>query len=136
MEIEVTIGNFRVTKNPDILTASGIGSCVVITLFDYKHKIGALAHAMLADHIPSQIDEILKKMYSLGSNREYIEAKLVGGANMFPELISDIGKNNVLTAKEKLQKEGIKLVSESVGGSIGRYVEFCTSSGFVRGEGF
>ncbi|MFB0524815.1 MAG: chemotaxis protein CheD, partial [Phycisphaerae bacterium] len=59
------------------------------------------------------------------------EAKLIGGANMFPSFNSDIGKDNVSSAKEKLKKERIKIVGECVGGSQGRSVEFSPTTGVV-----
>ena len=70
-------------------------------------------------------------MVTHGAKKENLEAKLVGGANMFPALKSDIGKENVLAAKLILKKEGIRLVGESVGGSQGRSVEFPIASGIV-----
>jgi chemotaxis protein CheD len=69
-----------------------------------------------------------------GAKREDLEAKLIGGANMFPSFIlgtDDIGKENVLSAKDKLKKEGIRIVGECVGGSQGRSVEFSPTTGVV-----
>ncbi|ODS34521.1 MAG: chemotaxis protein, partial [Candidatus Scalindua rubra] len=60
-----------------------------------------------------------------------MEAKLIGGANMFTAFKSNIGKETVLSAKEKLKKEGVNLIGEVVGGSQGRSVEFCIASGIV-----
>ena len=130
-DIEVYVGEYKVAKDSDNLTASGIGSCMVTTLFDPKLNIGAMSHSMLTAQISEHIDEMLSKLCSLGSSRGNIEAKLVGGANMFPALESNIGMQNVLSAKEKLKKEGIKLCGEAVGGSVGRSAEFCTASGIV-----
>jgi len=144
MDIEVKMGDIAVAENANNLTASGIGSCVAITLYDPKLKIGALAHAMLPPHsrlaghgtpdtkyIDTAIDEMLKRMLTCGARKQDLEAKIIGGANMFSILDSDIGKQNVLSAKEKLKKEGIKIAGECVGGSIGRSVEFCVAPGIV-----
>jgi len=163
MDIEVKMGDLVVKKNPDNLIASGIGSCLVITLYDPKLKIGAMAHSMLPTRPPSRtvrdasnpirkkkkairnpqyevqagkyvdgaIGEMLKRMEFLGAKREDLEGKLTGGANMFSGFVSDIGKENFIRAKEKLKKEGIKIVGESIGGSIGRSVEFSIASGIL-----
>jgi len=40
--IEVNMGDIAVVKGEDNLTASGIGSCLVITLYDAKQRIGSL----------------------------------------------------------------------------------------------
>ena len=50
---------------------------------------------------------------------------------MFPSFDSDIGKDNVSNARDKLLKEGIRIIGECVGGSQGRSVEFSPSTGVV-----
>jgi len=155
--IEVYMGDIAVTKGEDNLVASGIGSCLVITFYDPKHKIGALAHTMLyarrlssevrsskderrktnPDESPdtkyadTAIDEVLKRIDSLGAKRENIEVKLIGGANMFSAFKSDFVKENVTRVKEKLEKADIAIVGECVGGSQGRSVEFSVNTGIV-----
>lgn len=149
MDIEVNMGDIAVTKDADNLVASGIGSCLVITLYDPKNKIGVIAHAMLPPfrvsdrtrnthysapdtrYVHIAIDEMLRRIEAQGAKRGDLEAKLVGGANMFPAFKSDIGNENAVSAKEKLKREGIKIVGESVGGSQGRSVEFSVASGIV-----
>jgi len=147
-DIEVNIGEIAITKNADTLVASGVGSCLVITLYDPKNRIGGLAHAMLPSSVNRHsytkncelhstssvdvaIDEMLKRIETCGAKGEDLEAKLIGGANMFSAFASDIGMENVLSAKDKLKKEGIKIIGESVGGSQGRSVEFSVASGIV-----
>ena len=156
MDREVKMGEIAVTKSADNLVASGVGSCIVITLYDPKLKIGALAHAMLFDRRSSfvtrepnnerrirndesrdtrfvdvAIDKMVARMEDDGVKRRDLEAKLIGGANMFSAFESNIGKDNVTMAKEKLKKEGIRIVGESVGGSQGRSVEFFVATGIV-----
>jgi len=74
---------------------------------------------------------VIKRIETLGAKRESIEAKLIGGANMFSAFESDFGKENVSRAKEKLKKAGIAIVGECVGGSQGRSVEFSVTTGIV-----
>jgi len=152
-KIGVKIGEIAVAKGTQTLTASGIGSCLVITVYDPGLKIGAMAHVMLPSsgtggssavarkgagcgqrdikYIDIGIEEMLKKMETQGAKREDMEAKIAGGANMFSAFKSDIGKLNVLSAKEKLKEEGIRLVGECVGGSQGRSVEFSVALGIM-----
>jgi len=83
-------------------------------------------------YVDVAINHMLHGLQARGSNRADLEAKLIGGANMFPSIISDdIGKDNILSAREKLQAEGIKIVGECVGGSQGRSVEFSPTTGIV-----
>lgn len=166
------MGDIAVIGGPHNLITSGVGSCLVVTFYDPKRQIGALAHTMLplsptqnaeyktllsrnssSESLPGQqaclvdeqvstkakdtryigaaIDEMLQRMESQGARREDLEAKLIGGANMFSSLNSDIGRDNVLSAKEKLKAEGIRIVGECVGGSQGRSIEFSPVTGVV-----
>lgn len=153
MDIEVKMGKTAGVKWRGVLSASGVGSCVIITLYDPKLKIGAMAHAMLPSrdevqttrkkegcarykkedtrYVDAAIDEMLKKMGAQNPDRRNLEAKIVGGANMFSAFNSDIGEKNILSAEKKLKREGIKIAGKSVGGSIGRSVEFCVASGIM-----
>lgn len=140
MNTEVPMGELVVTKEEDNLTASAVGSCAVIALYDRKLKIAAMIHAMLpyardessdAKYVDTAIDSALEKMRSFGAEKKDLEARLVGGANMFGLSNSDIGKDNILSAKKKLKETGIKLIGESIGGSIGRSVEFSVATGIV-----
>ena len=172
-DIEVHMGEAVTDPGDYNLVTSGVGSCLVITLYDPKLQIGALAHTMVPSsakrdaqytqrasthlsfeaatisqacavaqrvsaktedtkYVDVAIDKMLRVLQAKGSKKEDIEAKLIGGANMFPSLMSDdIGRDNVSSAKEKLQAEGIRIVGECVGGSQGRSVEFSPTTGIV-----
>ena len=140
--IEVKVGKIVVTNRPIMLTSTGIGSCLVIVLFDPQHKIGGLAHAMLtrqkesmledeAKYVEAAIDEMVAKISAQGGRRENLVAKLIGGANMFPTIVSNIGHNNISIARKKLKELGIPVVGEALGGSLGRSVEFSCLTGLV-----
>ena len=142
VDIEVEIAHSEIARDPDSLIARGIGSCVIVTLYDPKLKIGALSHSVLPQHdiqkdnnparfVDTAIDDMLHKMISLGCTRKNIEAKIIGGANMFPGIESNIGKENIISAREKLKKENIKIVGEATGGTVGRSIEFSAKNGLV-----
>ncbi|MEA1904926.1 MAG: chemotaxis protein CheD [Candidatus Hadarchaeota archaeon] len=145
-EIEVNMGELKVAKAPDKLVAMGIGSCVAITFYDSELKVGALAHIMLPDSTKGNpvsnpikyadlaVDEVIKEMAKMGSKKEDLEAKIVGGAKMFPHINNPsigVGRRNIEAVRKKLGEVGIKLVGEAVGGSVGRSVEFSTATGGV-----
>jgi len=143
-EIEVSMGKIAAAKNSGILTASAVGSCLVIVLYDNVSRNGVLAHAMLpkrmhedtvheqAKYVDCAIDEMIKKMSVLGLHRKDIEARIIGGANMFTNLEPNIGKENIKSAKEKLKRESIHLAGELTGGTHGCSVEFDVASGIVE----
>ena len=106
-----------------------------------------MAHAMLVSpsqgasmdrkdtrYIDAVVDEMLAKMTSCGSKKGDLEAKLIGGANMFSALASSIGEKNIAGAREKLKKEGIAIAGESVGGRQGRSVDFCIATKIVTAK--
>ena len=143
-EAEVHMGHWLVTEDPVTLTAPGVGSCLVVTLYDRKRRTGGLAHAMLParngapnggandpKYVDVAIHQMLERMAEHGSQKGDLQAKIVGGANMFTDLEHDIGKENVSSAKEALRRENVSLVAECVGGANGRSVEFSTASGVL-----
>jgi chemotaxis protein CheD len=145
VDIEVDMGKIAIAKykEADNLTSTGIGSCLVITLYDPKLKLGSIAHPMLspesrrsntksdAIYIHTAIEQMLEKLLLRGALGERLEAKIIGAANMFSAFKSDVSRKNVASAKEKLKQERIRLVGECVGGSIGRSVELALDTGIV-----
>ena len=82
------------------------------------------------------LDMVLDEMMRLGAQIQNIRAKMFGGANMFPQIISsnsnmDVGKKNILAVGDKLRSHGIRIVAEEVGGHIGRTVLFDSKNGSV-----
>ncbi len=145
-KIEVTMGGGAVTTAPDIILSSGLGSCVVVTLYDSERKLGGLAHIMLPDSISlngshpaykcadTAIATLIKELRSMRASPRNMVAKLVGGAKMF--LSSDdfgpcIGEQNIISIKRILTRRRIPVIAENTGGNYGRNVEFYLDSGKV-----
>lgn len=144
----VNIGQIRTAKTPAILQALALGSCVGITIWDPAHQIGSLAHAVLPAILPtkrkkprperyviSAIAIMLEEMRTLGSNtpKRKLEAKLVGGANMFPKAsLLDVGTRNIEAAKTRLHELGISLVAEETGKDFGRTMAFSCQDGSIE----
>lgn len=143
----VGIAEIKTARDPDRLTAFGLGSCVGVALYDRASKIGGLAHAMLPSSrfhsdapIPGKfadtaIDSLLKALLEEGADLAGLEAKLVGGANMFAAIVNQavpIGMRNVTAAREKLMEKGIPVTGEEVGGTQGRTVVFSLADGKIE----
>lgn len=148
--VEITMGEGVVESAPCILLSSGIGSCVVVALYDMRKKIGGIAHIMLGDSgsmknnitpywcADTAIETLLGELLNKGTDMEYIAAKIAGGAQMFEKNgILSIGKENVKSVKHILRKKGIPLDGEDTGGRHGRSVELHLDSGtmFVKAIG-
>ncbi len=148
MESTVGMGEIMVAESPNLLMSVGIGSCMAVTLYDRDTTIGGLAHIVLPcieeahnkSH-PARFSDVaigmmIDQMKAQGARIQDIRAKIFGGANMFPEIISsdstmDIGRRNISAVREELEKHNIEIIAEEVGDHIGRTVLFNTEDGSV-----
>ena len=73
---------------------------------------------------------MLEALYAQGSRSEDLQAKMIGGAQMFA-VVTPVSQRNISAVREKLRRERIYLAGECVGGSQGRSVEFSLISGIV-----
>jgi chemotaxis protein CheD len=143
-ELRVAIARHAVAKAPGRLVCIGVGSCVVITLFDPAAQIGALAHVLLPDESQASgstghparfantaVPLLVSAMKARGANGPYV-AKIAGGAGLFPDVLTSkgrIGERNVAAAKAALAAAGIGIVAEDLGGASGRSVVFDVETG-------
>lgn len=135
--IEIRVGEQAIGYNSDIIKTFGIGSCVVVCLYDKHQKLGGMLHAMLPGknknnnkdprYVENAIDLLLEKLLEKKCRKENIRAKITGGANMLRSIRSRkncLGDRNVRSAKEKLADLDIVVENEIVGGEVGRMAEF------------
>jgi len=125
-----------------------LGSCVSVTMFSKRLRIGAMCHATLP-HCREIINchdlcgETFKYMdcslyYMLGKLRRSgcldseIEVKMFGGADtMSSKKENTIGSMNVKTALDIMRHENLKVIAADVGDSFGRKIFFLTHTGDV-----
>lgn len=131
MSIHVSMGEWAVGQSPQVMDVLGLGSCIVITLYDWQLKIGCLAHIAYNQAGDESISQMLQELYSRGSKKHNLEAKLIGAANMFKDVSSDSIQDSCSFVRERLKKEGIRIIAESTGGDLGRSVEFSLDTGIV-----
>lgn len=144
-EINVGIGEIKVTKAPNLLTARGLGSCVGVSVYDPVLKIGGLAHILLPEShafdkaenphkfadlaVPALVEALCRES---GNPRRFI-IKLAGGARMFSFSSNsgkaDIGSQNVARTLMILDEMGLRVSAQDVGGSRGRTISLDTSTG-------
>lgn len=86
-------------------------------------------------YVEDAIDALIEQLLKLGAEKSRLEAKIVGGANMFCVFDEDpesIGIQNIKAAKQKLNKEGIRITANDTGGNIGRFVVFDLGTGMIE----
>ncbi len=144
-EVRVNMADMKVEDRP-VALVTNIGSCVAVCIHDAINKCGGLAHIMLpsssvthnksfplkyADTAVPALTEALRKM---GKSSVALSAKMVGGANMFPNMRSitlNIGEKNIEAVRQALAAEGVRLLAEDVRGNYGRRVSFNVADGSV-----
>jgi chemotaxis protein CheD len=123
-----------------------LGSCVSITLWHPRRRIGGMCHYMLTERqrpegtaldgrFGSEAFELfLQKVEAAGTRPAEYQAKLFGGANMLSTLASgkmDIGLRNIAYGRQLLASRHIALIAEHVGGSGRRKLHFDVWNGDV-----
>ena len=123
-----------------------LGSCVSITLWHPRRRIGGMCHYMLTERVrpanaaldgrfASEAFELfLQEVEAAGTRPGEYQAKLFGGANMLSALATgkmEIGPRNVDYGRRLLATHHIALVAEHVGGSGRRKLHFDLRSGDV-----
>ncbi len=142
--INVGVAQVLVAENPSVLRTI-LGSCVGICIYDRQKKIGGLAHILLPKNSGEGKDEkyadtaiplMIKSMIAKGCKKEFMSAKIAGGASMFKfqssMSLGQIGNNNIEMTRKVLQESGIPLVAEDVGGSAGRVIDFFLEDGRMK----
>ena len=144
-ELRVAIARHAVSRAPGRLLCIGVGSCVVITIFDEAAQCGALAHVLLPEETPGMtvghparfattaVPLLVGALRARGAAGPYV-AKLAGGAGLFADVLTAkgrVGERNVTAARSALETAGIPIVAEDVGGGSGRSVIFDVETGKV-----
>lgn len=123
-----------------------LGSCVSITLWHPRKRIGGMCHYMMTERARSAdmpldgryaveaFELFLSHVERAGTQPSEYQAKLFGGANMFRQSKAgnmDIGARNVEYGHRLLESRHIALVAEHVAGSGRRKLHFDLWSGDV-----
>jgi chemotaxis protein CheD len=130
-----------------------LGSCISITLWHPRKRIGGMCHYMLTERNaqiarPAQwplsaldgryaseaFSLFLQHVEAAGTRPSEYQAKLFGGGNMFIGGSSgkmDIGPRNIEYGRKLLASKNIALMAEHVGGSGRRKLHFELWSGHV-----
>lgn len=139
----VIAGQFHVSDDPNLVLATVLGSCVAVCLRDRVAKIGGMNHFLLpgeddraqsrdAERYGVHLMELLVNgLMSRGAQKERLEAKLFGGAKTIFKSC-DVGAMNARFAERFLKNEGIGVVGGSLGGPVGRRVEYWPVTGRAR----
>ncbi len=137
----VGIGEFAVSDQPaDVIVTHALGSCIAVCLFDPVAHVIGLIHVLLpeskinparalqqpAAFADTGIPLLFQTAYKYGVEKKRCVVHLIGGAEVATTAggtgAFNIGKRNVLAAKNALWRNGVLIKAESVGGTTVRTV--------------
>ena len=140
--IKVNMGELKTGRDAELLSAYGVGSCIIVVCYDRLRPVAAMLHGILPEKPPGKkesnenkyldagIENLVKTMIKEGVNIKDMDAKIFGGAKMF-DVKNDaeaIGERNIKKAKECLASKGIFIKSEDTGSNYGRTIEFSVAT--------
>jgi chemotaxis protein CheD len=155
--VMVEMGETRLTRSADAhLQAHGLGACVGLCLYEAHARLAVLVHVVLPVTLPrsdmgvrpapppgkcadTAVAHALAEITRQGGQAARVQAALVGGAQIFTAVASDmgarsrleIGQRNVHAVKEELARVHVPLCAEDTGGHFGRSVTLDAATGTV-----
>lgn len=143
--LHLGIGEIIISPKPSTISTV-LGSCVSISLYSKKYKIGGLIHYTHA-YAQQKIKQGEEEDYKYGEfalpmlvqemarvtqeSPSQWEAKIMGGAFESPQ-VELIARENVQFAEEKLAEYKITVTGKDVGGTQGRQIIFHTHTGRMQ----
>jgi chemotaxis protein CheD len=141
----VGIGELAVSNRPgDVIVTHALGSCVAVCLWDPTAGVAGLLHFLLPDSrinpprateqpaafADTGIPLLFERAYACGLHKNRCLVRLVGGAEIATSGATfDIGKRNVLAAKNLLWRNGVLISAEAIGGRAARTVNLHVADG-------
>jgi len=149
--VRIKPGEYFVTGE-DLGISTVLGSCVSACLRDVASGIGGMNHFMLPFEAPSgaghgtivstaarygvhAMELTINELLQRGARREYLEAKVFGGAAVIDGLVlMNVGAQNARFVIDFLERESIAIVSRDLEGTQPRKVYYHPKSGvaFVK----
>lgn len=140
-------GEFHASNHSSIISTV-LGSCIAVCLIDQVNKIGGMNHFMLPGNVNKKpfysddtsgkyginaMDLLIGSIQKIGGERRHLVAKVFGGGSVINFRSSDgnVPKQNIEFTWNFLRMEGIKVISDNVGGKCGRKVLFFPDTGKV-----
>ncbi|GMV90332.1 MAG: hypothetical protein AMXMBFR82_01100 [Candidatus Hydrogenedentota bacterium] len=116
-----------------------VGSCVAVCLWDERKRVGGMNHFLMPAVSDREnatprfgnvaVAALVKIMEEAGSRRSDLVAQILGGGAPAGAAHPSLGERNVRAARDALTRKGIRIISEDIGGTVGRKIVFDTSNG-------
>ncbi len=133
-EYQLKPGYIFLSKTPVVISTI-VGSCVAVALWDSQISCGGMVHYLYplakagvtptAKYGNVAVSHLVEMFFQEGASRETMKAQLFGGASN-GKANRAIAEENVSVARQVLDRNGIKIVSEDIGGGMGRKLIYNT----------
>jgi chemotaxis protein CheD len=132
-------GEVEISGDPSVVFATLLGSCVSVCMFDPLARVGGINHFLLPEGGASEsgtamrfgvnsMEMLVNGLLKAGGQRSRLVCKVFGGAAVVPSL-GRIGQENIRFVTHYLVDEGIRCVSQSLGGTLARRIRFWPTTG-------
>jgi len=131
-------GYIIICKQPFIINTI-VGSCISVCLWDNVNHFGGMNHYIYAKSLNKikngkfgniSTPFLIKSMLEIGCRPENIKAHIIGGGQ-HPQLSPIIGEENSKIASVILEKYKLEIITNDIGGQIGRKIIFNTKTGEI-----
>jgi chemotaxis protein CheD len=143
-------GEVFFSKKPFIVSTI-LGSCLSITMFNYKNHFAGISHCQLPKcnephddcedcpapykYVDCSIKKMIEKFNENKIDLNEIDIKMFGGADVISNFNSEskpsVGKQNIITAKRIIKNNNLNLIASDVGGKQGRKIFFNSHTGDI-----
>jgi chemotaxis protein CheD len=142
-------GEYYVTTTGEQISTV-LGSCVSACVRDRRTGIGGMNHFMLprdesrgtsswgstlsaaTRYGNVAMERLINDILKLGSRRDSLEVKLVGGGRVLDGIAMDIGARNIEFVRKYVSDEGFSVLGEDLGDVYPRKVHYAPASGKLR----
>jgi chemotaxis protein CheD len=142
--VKVFPGEFYVTKKPDEMLLTVLGSCVSACIRDPVAGIGGMNHFMLPQHQSGAwggdlkstrfgnfaMEKLINELTKAGCTRERMEIKVFGGGNV-TDTSNAVGTENAEFVLRYLEAEGLRCAAKDLGGTLPRRIHYSPATGRV-----
>ena len=139
--VPVVLGHHRISSRADDMLVTTLGSCVAACIHDPVARVGGMNHFLLpgtpaggecfgiATRYGSvAMERLINDLMARGARRDRLEVKLFGASRVI-DTSMDVGSANAAFALDYVQREGLALVGQDLGGATGRRIHFFPTTG-------
>jgi chemotaxis protein CheD len=156
MVYTVGVADLKISDDvADVLITYALGSCLGITVYDFRMKRAGLLHCMMPEssldlikaagnpclYVDSGMKALLNHFYRKGSRKGDLIIRVTGGSSSKQNEEEDffqIGRRNFVSLRKYLWNEGLMLKAFDVGGYGSRTVTLEVENGkmLIKSKGF